>query len=901
MNGNIQAEAFSDEIKQQISIRQDKLGIISGINDDIITWYNAKTAWCRMISSVDVNGSSDLAKNHVLFGGTTSYQDNSWFFKSGFDDLSNVNSTYNKTEYGFKPIPSITKIQIDYVGGDDGSVARGEIGLKVYSPEQLDIIDKLYMKLGYHVLIEWGHTMYLNNKGEKINFTDFNTLPFEQFFNPKSSNEDDGGDGVAGGKNREDTTYLKIDEETKKHCGNYGAFLGTIYGFNWSFNSDGSYNVTIRLKSQGAVVESLKANISLNENNSTTTNQKDNKPVVEFLKDISKFNKFLYDITILNEGEIKNKYDLIDPKSKIIKKEFVESVGWAWTRQTNVQYYITLGGLLEYMENNINIFSNNKKLIIYDYSNENYCLTFNGHFAADPRICLIPVGHPEAGNLQSDLREFKNPNNPYVGNLMYLLVNVNFLSSILVSLRDEKNGNVTVYEFLNLILLKINNTLGGINKLELFYNEGTLKILENAPLRYDNLRKNNKLAELNLYGVSPEQGSFVENVDFNITIGKDLAASVVIGAAANGNQPGINSTAVSQYNKGLIDRIFPEKFTIKEDVGANEVDESKTRFKNTLNKIVKCLTSIYTNKNLSDETIKLLETLNNDYSDYIIGKYSESKQIPAPFFLPFNLELTLDGISGIKVRQAFAISTTSAKILPSFCRDGKGNPSTNFLAIDVSHQIENNKWKSKIRSITAPIDVPAPLTTFEEKTQIISPEKITAISCKQEATISLSPNYNLAQLSCAALAAKYSLPVEGEQKTTSRGNFNRQQIIDNLKDIAINVLEPIKAKYPTLLVTSGYRNKGGNSQHEIGQAVDLQFTDIVGPIENQNTKILQRAKDIKSLLGGYDQFLLEYKTDRGRRPWIHISWAKNNRGESGTFLNDSYASSGRNNFYNPLA
>ena len=66
--------------------------------------------------------------------------------------------------------------------------------------------------------------------------------------------------------------------------------------------------------------------------------------------------------------------------------------------------------------------------------------------------------------------------------------------------------------------------------------------------------------------------------------------------------------------------------------------------------------------------------------------------------------------------------------------------------------------------------------------------------------------------------------------------------------------------------------------------------------------MLQRAKDIKQLLGTkYDQFLLEYKTIEGGRPWIHISFTKNNRKEASTFLNNVYASTGRNNFYNPLA
>jgi hypothetical protein len=182
------------------------------------------------------------------------------------------------------------------------------------------------------------------------------------------------------------------------------------------------------------------------------------------------------------------------------------------------------------------------------------------------------------------------------------------------------------------------------------------------------------------------------------------------------------------------------------------------------------------------------------------------------------------------------------------------------------------------------------------------PPSTEKISCDQEAKIQISPNYNLAQLSCRAAASKYHLPLDGEIKSHPRGNFSRQQIIDNLKLIANNVLEPIKNKWPSTIVTSGYRNKGTRSQHEIGEAIDLQFGDITGTLSIQNEKMLQRAKDIKQLLGTkYDQFLLEYKTIEGGRPWIHISFTKNNRKEASTFLNNVYASNGRNNFYNPLA
>ena len=67
--------------------------------------------------------------------------------------------------------------------------------------------------------------------------------------------------------------------------------------------------------------------------------------------------------------------------------------------------------------------------------------------------------------------------------------------------------------------------------------------------------------------------------------------------------------------------------------------------------------------------------------------------------------------------------------------------------------------------------------------------------------------------------------------------------------------------------------------------------------------MLKRAQEIKKLLderNGYDQLLLEYKTNN--RPWIHISYRKDgrNRKQVKTLLNDVTAQKGNGILYNPL-
>lgn len=89
-------------------------------------------------------------------------------------------------------------------------------------------------------------------------------------------------------------------------------------------------------------------------------------------------------------------------------------------------------------------------------------------------------------------------------------------------------------------------------------------------------------------------------------------------------------------------------------------------------------------------------------------------------------------------------------------------------------------------------------------------------------------------------------------------------IVCNLQGWAVNIGEPLAAKYGrrTLLFTSGFRIGSSTSQHEKGQAADLQFPGW------SNSQIYDAAIWIKANIS-YDQLILEYG---GNRPWIHISF-----------------------------
>ena len=108
-------------------------------------------------------------------------------------------------------------------------------------------------------------------------------------------------------------------------------------------------------------------------------------------------------------------------------------------------------------------------------------------------------------------------------------------------------------------------------------------------------------------------------------------------------------------------------------------------------------------------------------------------------------------------------------------------------------------------------------------------------------------------------------------------------IVQNLKLLAINTLEPIRAKFPNAFITNTFR-EDSKTQHGRGQAADIQFRNV------SKSEYFNIALWIRDNVA-YDQMLLEYKTTGSGLPWIHISFAVPQRAVKDptkvmTFMND---------------
>jgi hypothetical protein len=230
-------------------------------NNNILYLAN-KTAWIRVVSSIDIvnqfdldyfrrvvgdtiKDKSDLAKQFVLFGGTSKYLgNNSYGLRSGLgkDGAYGILGDEEIKKYGYRPMPGITNVTIETLG-KLGSLRQATINFRCWDKAQLDIIDALYFKLGFTMFLEWGNTyFYKAGNPDKLESTELYSIdPFRLNLTKEE-------------------IALQITKNMRESEGNYDGMLGMVTNFNFSYNQDGGYDCSLRLMGLGVLGDAIKIN-----------------------------------------------------------------------------------------------------------------------------------------------------------------------------------------------------------------------------------------------------------------------------------------------------------------------------------------------------------------------------------------------------------------------------------------------------------------------------------------------------------------------------------------------------------------------------------------------------------------------------------------------------------------
>ena len=362
---------------------------------------------------------------------------------------------------------------------------------------------------------------------------------------------------------------------------------------------------------------------------------------------------------------------------------------------------------------------------------ETYMATYPGNFSSDPNICLKKTFLPDAqivgdvaalqfavgyiatvnnelplGSLKVDENnKLANPNLAY--RLSQVWVNINFVTTLLKDLREKDEDEKQTVPLLDLvqgILTGINEACGGINNFRVIFNEDTseIQILSEAPC-LSVKKKETELTEINTYGfdqtpLGVSQGSFVTSLDLNSELSDKMATQITIGTAANGGNLDGEGAIFSSYSKGLKDTMFVDKIqTLDEETGT-----TAPTFEEKIQKILlegefaDAYSAIYNDRDFSEDGyISTLKQINSSISPKIMERYFNTNQSPAPSFLPFNMSITMHGLGGIRIYDAFKID---GKVLPL----GYNPDDIKLIIKSLSHSISLDGWKTTISTLSMP-------------------------------------------------------------------------------------------------------------------------------------------------------------------------------------------------------
>lgn len=855
---SIIGEPFAPYVDKQIKVRQEQMGKSSNRGAEMIAWANSKTAWIKLSSGVFLSGSfaedrlnsigltptteymgTNLAKKNVLFGGVSTHTSGSLILdqRSSFSDVYD----YGDTDFGLVPMSGIESI--DVKDKNRGSIKEANVQIKAYSRRQLEIIDTLFLRLGYTVLLEWGNSHYIANDGTYKKMGPTLTEDFQGMFEDEPNQ-------IHPSTHRD--FLSKVEEKRGEYNGNYDGFLARVTNFTWNFESDGSYKISLKLISLGDVIESLKTNISFTkrdvfepsssgssdnvitefldrfkEINQTNFNaSSDNSDLFNYVKipvdspsfvfpqpqgwmvnateldittPIIKGIRFIIpqDSTLLQQQQILSKAatdlseqtplkqnptgittvlargtrelngtqtDFDDYKnvstpfppglpifsnsdtsfflSVTIPPQKITLGGGAnfddcaffkidddpedpevINKESDINYYIKFSSLLDALNSYCIPIGNGGEKQINIKHIGNTCYISPNQMSFDPRVCLVrrEIQYPGAStystyDIASKLTPFYDSINN-VGIVDNIYMNHAKVKEIINSKLGER-GDLALYDFLNSLCEEINKALGGINNLEPVIDELTNQILI-IDSSLPSSKIDNPQTPFQIYGYSGSQASFVRNVNLQTKISPEFASMVTIGSTAAGYTKGMEATAFSKWNRGLIDRFQTEYSASSETVNleAPDPNEPLTQYLKMFTGDGLQISDPYdlqdcgfdVQADIQDDTSKGQISFNTEriganltvateYFKYLrASSYAASGSSYSPTangFIPFSLNLTMDGLSGMKIYNKIEVDT---RFLPF------NYPETiKYIVKRVSHKLSNGDWETTLETQSMP-------------------------------------------------------------------------------------------------------------------------------------------------------------------------------------------------------
>ena len=672
---------FQQGVRDQLAIRSRKKAS-NNLTDRDLSVQHGNNAWARISSGVVVEGNVLSAMENVLQGGVLSKRG------AGFTPASDF-SSYSKTDaLGFRPMPGIDSIEIVSQNAQ-GTIRKTDVSFKLHTLEDLNVFEKLYLRPGFTVLLEYGHGAYYDNEGNPIT----NVPSVIDFF---SSTDEE--------KVAAQTLALR-----KESSFNYDAIFGIIMNFQYSYNMEGGYDCTFYIISKGSLLDSILA-ISGGDLKNTSSkkggiegafnnliNDKKSEDSKAYKKsEVLKILGRIYETAGQRDTQIETLIEdfptlgLVDkstPDSLSDKPFYLHDISTDISNAAK-KVYITFNTLLKILNNTVMLAAaNGRNIVSFGIATEKRnvlgdFLTYDDHFSSNPNVCLI-TSIPANKNFDAGAgNEGGRGGSPKKNQINRdILLDVSFLIRTYEALAKNKKEDRTVIDFLMNVFEEITPALGSINEFDFHYieDDSTCYIVDRKITPSLGGIKSNVLP---CFG----KGSLLTNINVTSKISNTIMTMMAVGAQQSGANLQGYGGLVMNFNRGLKDRFhssLKSKLDADKKINSSEDDEAKD-YKEKKEDILKSIKQF-----VKARSFKQSEGTNLEQPHMFIANYDINRATNPPRgVLPFELSFTMQGIAGLKIGQGFLLQEG---ILPTSVQDTAG-----FIIKSINHSLSDNTWTTDI-------------------------------------------------------------------------------------------------------------------------------------------------------------------------------------------------------------
>jgi len=759
-------ESIDRGVADQIALREDVYGRENNRSDSDLRYLSSREGWVRVISFVKDINNTDIAKSLVLGGAPGRYSDapviteegeivltntlvpfdlgvedikeQGYYTPSGINFSGNTGRFYNYSRStGVRPMPGLTSFSVKSKN-TYGTLREATIGFVVWSKEDLNLVEKLYLRLGFEVLVEWGHTYYLDSSGDlaQPNFSDY-----EQFFQREAVLETDVLNHIK--KKREFSDY------------NQEGMLGYIKNFSWTFREDGGYDCSISVISTGDIIESLTMKLGSKTNTegseiagSLRYRRSDFHALSFFMGDSLKDDDDDEDDDVTNIIRIKTGLitfkDIDDNSNRIVTNtegEYASSLtklnstlgrdisgalklletdnigyvdrvrveeskywpDWLFKSEDKFLKYIPLRVFLA-MVNMINQREGGPTL--FDLNPGEKYLSFREQTSIAPYVAVLPktsllnnilapgeYNQPYYINLVRALSSFSNFNNiPFnevdgkqEEEILSIFVNLDMIVGK-VDDRLERDEDAVI-DFVKSVLSEINRAMANTIDLDVTFDDDTSlhRIVD---------RKNLPRRDPELVPIIQGSGkkSTFSSLSINSKITNKLGAQISIAAQA-GPTSYDGVAKFKEWNQDLTSKIVRRNVT-ETTKATDQTEGEKKDFRQLVTEAYEILNTATDETNdetaLDVDIFSEVTPLGKKYYEEILEKVEE---LPKGL-IPIELSFKTEGIGGLKIGQSFKLS--SRRLLPDRYNDDRFA----FIITGLEHNIENQRWYTNVTAQT---------------------------------------------------------------------------------------------------------------------------------------------------------------------------------------------------------